>query len=271
MSDQIKGSTMASTKVSTMVSFRQNIAFSIAVLGLSAVMTSSACDAQQRAVNYNGLGGIGSTISVSSLRVPEKALRHFDKAKSFDQHSRLAEADAEAQKAIVIDPDFAAAHLLRASVQVKEHSFLAAISSVAEARRIEPDTQWSGVVLASAYNGLHRYAEAGDALEHLKGDEASSWQAAYERARSAIGLRDISAALRWSEAALSGAPADFADRLLVRANSLVLAGRWRDAASQLEAYLKTKGSAQRRPQVLAALAEENARAREEDLARIASR
>jgi tetratricopeptide (TPR) repeat protein len=256
---------------STTGSIKANIAIGTLTLCLLGAVVCGASQGQARAVNYNGRGGVGSTVSVTSLRIPEKAWRHFEKARSLNERNRPAEADVESQKAIAIAPDFAAAHLLLASVQVQEHSFLAALANVAEARRIEPDPQWSGVLLASAYNGLRRYAEAEAALDALHGDEARSWQSSYERARAAIGLGDVSGALRWSETALAGAPANFADAMVVRANSLVIAGRWSDAASQLEAYVQARGQAARRPEVLAAIEEDRRRARDEELRRVASR
>ena len=259
------------TAGSTMVSMRRNIVLGIAILGLNSVGIRGVCQAQQRTVNFSGIGGIGSTVSVASLRIPEKAWQHFSKATSLIHRNRLAEADRETQKAIAIAPDFAAAHLLRADVQVREHSFLAATASVAEARRTEPNLQWSGVVLAGAYNGLRRYLDAQATLDALTGNEARSWQASYERARSAIGLHNTSEALRWSEAALAGAPAGFTDALVVRANSLTLACRWSEAASQLETYLQTEGSAPRRTEVLTALERDKNLARVEELQHIASR
>ena len=259
------------TAGSTMASIGRNFVLGMATLGLNAVGISGVCHAQQRAVNFNGIGGIGSTVSVASLRIPEKAWQHFSKATSLIHRNRLAEADLETQKAIAIAPDFAAAHLLRANVQVREHSFLAATASVAEARRTSPDLQWSGVVLAGALNGLRRYQEARAALEALTGDEARSWQASYERARSAIGLHDTSEALRWSEAALAGAPADFTDALVVRANSLTLACRWSEAASQLVTYLQTEGSSLRRTEVLTALERDKNLARTDESRPITSR
>ena len=256
---------------SDMPAMRQHPASRLAAIGLIVISCWSACGAQHRAMNFSGVGGIGTTVSVASLRIPEKAWRHLAKAASLVQQNRLIEADLESQKAITIAPDFAIAQLLRASVQVREGDFLAATVSVAEARRAKPDLQWSGVILASAYNGLQRYVEAQTALNALTGAEAVSWQASYERARSAIGLEDASGALHWSEAALAGAPAEFTDAMIVRANSLVLAGHWSDAAAQLEAYLQTDLSTHRRSEVLAALDGDRRLAHEEELRHLASR
>jgi tetratricopeptide (TPR) repeat protein len=96
---------------------------------------------------------------------------------------------------------------------------------------------WAGVILAGAYNGAHRWADAEVVLDNLQGAEADTWQARYERARSAIGRRDVEGALRWSGQALAMAPDSFVDVHLLRAHALSLAGRWPAAIAEMETYL----------------------------------
>lgn len=239
--------------------------------GLVAVVLCGALNAQQTAMTPIERADIGSTVSVMELRIPGKAWDHFEKAKKLAGHNRLAESDVESEKAIAIAPDFAAAYLLRGSAEIQEHNFAAALVSISEARRIEPEALWAGVLLAGAYNGLNRYIEAEAVLDALQGQEAQSWQFDYEHARAAIGLTDASAALRWSALAVDAAPDSFADALVVRANSLVLAGRWREAESYLEADLHAKGPQRHRPEVLAALYDVHRRAREEVSSRRSAR
>jgi tetratricopeptide (TPR) repeat protein len=226
---------------------------------------------QQMAERFNVPFGTGVTVSVATLRVPEKAWRHFAKAKEAAEHNRLQESDRETAKALAIAPDFASAYLLRADSEVREHSFEAAIANVKEARRVEPNLMWAGVVLAGAYNGLRQYEDARQVLLHVHGAESESWQAAHERARAAIGLNDIEGALHWSEIALGVAPESFPDARLVRTNALMLAHRWNEAQRQIEVYLLLKVPQERRVEVLAVLDIVKRRAREEELQQIASR
>ena len=86
-------------------SIKTNITIGLAILSLCAGALCCTSDAQQRVVNYTGAGGIGPTVSVASLRIPDKAWRHFAKAKSLDQRNQIVEADVETEKAIAIDPD----------------------------------------------------------------------------------------------------------------------------------------------------------------------
>jgi hypothetical protein len=105
---------------------------------------------------------------------------------------------------------------------------------VEQAQRVEPGVAWAGVILAGAYNGAHRWADAVVVLENLQGAEADTWQARYERTRAAIGPRDVEGALHSSEQAVTMAPASFVEVHLLRAHALSLAGagrrrsrRWR--------------------------------------------
>jgi tetratricopeptide (TPR) repeat protein len=197
--------------------------------------------------------GASATVSVATLRVPDKAWKHFSKAKAASEHNRPEESGREIAQAIAIAPDFAQAYLLRADLQIKAHAFAAAIDSVAEARRVEPEIPLAGIVLAGAYNGLAQYAEAIAVLEHIHGWEAQSWQASYERARAATGTRDTDAALYWSARCLELAPRNFVDVHLVRANALMAAREWSEAELQLQTYLNSPGDLLHREQVSTAL------------------
>lgn len=246
-------------------------ALAIWMLGLGAGALQTGLHAQEIRSAVRTLVGIGSIVSVVDLRISEKAWLHFDKAKALAEHNRLAEAELETGKAIALAPRFAGAYLLRASVLVQKQRFEDALASLAVARQIQPDALWEGLLTASACNGLHRYSEAKADLDGMHGREAESWQAAYERARVAVGLRNVDDALRWSAAALAGAPENFADARLLRANSLSLAHRWQEAASQMEMYLLFPGPQYHRAEVLTALEKTNLRLRAAESKELASR
>lgn len=199
------------------------------------------------------LPGALPTVSVTTLRIPEKAWTHFDRALEAMQAKRMREYERETAKALAIAPAFADVYLLRAIHEVSEHQFDAAIADVEQARRVEPGISWAGVILASAYNGEHRWADAVVILDNLHGAEADTWQARYERTRSAIGGRDVEEALHWSEQTVSMAPANFAEVHLLRADALSLARRWPAAITEMETYLDAEQAQPHRAEVLAML------------------
>jgi tetratricopeptide (TPR) repeat protein len=199
------------------------------------------------------LPGALPTVSVASLRIPEKAWAHFDRAQDAMQANRAQEYERETAKALQIAPTFAEVYLLRAVQEVKAHRFDAAIGDVEQARRVEPGVVWAGVILAGAYSGEGRWADAVVVLENLHGAEADTWQARFERARAAIGQRDVEGALHWSAVALSIAPTSCAEVHLLRANALSLAQHWPAAIAEMEAYLAMDPPQAHRTEVLALL------------------
>jgi len=199
------------------------------------------------------LPGALPTVSVATLRIPEKAWVHFERAQDAMQANRTKDFERETAKALEVAPNFAAVYLLRAIHEVRGHQFDAAIADVEQAQRVEPGAAWSGVILAGAYNGEHRWADAVMTLENLHGAEADTWQARYERTRAAIGSRDVEGALRWSEQAMAMAPANFAEVHLLRANALSLARRWPAAINEMETYLDAEPPQPLREEVLAML------------------
>jgi tetratricopeptide (TPR) repeat protein len=169
------------------------------------------------------------------------------------QANRTEEFERETAKALAVAPNFAAVYLRRAIHEVSGHQFDAAIADVEQAQRAEPGVAWAGVILAGAYNGAHRWADAVIVLENLQGAEADTWQARYEWARAAIGRRDAEGALHWSEQAVAMAPANYAEVHLLRAHALSLAGRWPAAIAEMETYLATEQPQPHRAEVLAML------------------
>ena len=152
-----------------------------------------------------------STVSVASLRIPQKAWAHFERAKAAADRNRPAESERESAKALQIAPQFAEVYLLRASQQIRAHDFEGAVASAQSAQRAEPGVMWLNIVLAGAYNGLQRYGDALRALREARPDEADTWQAKYEAARAETGLGHVEEALRLSAEALNSAPEKFAD------------------------------------------------------------
>jgi predicted Zn-dependent protease len=191
------------------------------------------------------------TVTVASLRVPQAAWKHFDRAKSAEEHNRPEEFERETAKALEIAPDFAEIHMLRAKQLARARRFTEEVDEAIAARRADPGVMWAGVMLAGAYNSLRRYKDARLVLDTEHGIEADSWQAMYERARAEVGLRNAEAALHWSGMMLKAAPEKFPDARLVRANALMLAERWSEAKTQMQIYLQSKPPQDHRTEVLA--------------------
>jgi tetratricopeptide (TPR) repeat protein len=213
--------------------------------------------------SQRGPSGVPPTISVASLKIPESAWIHYEKAREAAQENRIDEYERETRKALYIAPAFAEVYVLRASYEMSMRRYDAAIADAVEARRIQPGVAWAGVILAGAYNGAHRYVDASVIAGNLHGSEADTWQAKYERARAAIGRGDVEGALRWSASAVATAPENCADVHLLRANALSMTRRWPAAIVELETYLDLDKGPQHRAEVLVLLERTRGLAREQ--------
>ncbi len=199
------------------------------------------------------LGRLPQTVSVATLQVPAKAWKHFDKARAAADHNRLEQSQQESSKALEIAPGFAKAYILRASIELHERQYDKAIADVEAAQRSEPNVFWASVLLAGAYNSTHRYKDARLMLDNMRGPEADTWQADYERSRTEIGSGRVEAALYWSAMTRAAAPRKIIDVYLVRANALLLASRWEEARSELTFYLNSSGPQAHHDEALATL------------------
>lgn len=231
------------------------------MVGLLATLPATAQSCQD-SLHQDAARQTSSTVSVADLRIPHKACQHFEKARAAGEAGRTDVFEREADLALAAAPAFTQVYLLRAARQLDARQFDAVIETIAAARRIRPELPWSGIVLASALAELHRYNEAAAEMDRVRGPEADSWQANFERAREAIARRDVAGALHWSELALAASPSGCIDAHLLRANALQIAGRSADAIVQMEAYLASNQPLPQRAEVLQVLEHTRARMRE---------
>ncbi len=154
-------------------------------------------------------------------------------------HADQAERDAE--KAIAADAKFSDAYALAATAQLSQRKFEQALNSAQMALTTDPSNEKAYVILATADNYLGQYEDAAAALGHVKQDSATWWQISYQLARADAGLNDVQGALNWSNRAALQAPQDFAPLHLLHASALLAIAQYKQAADELEVYLKLEG------------------------------
>ncbi len=204
----------------------------------------------------------GGVVSAAELRIPPKAWKHFEKARIASTQGNVEVFDRESAAALAVAPQFGQIYLLRAGRELRAGRPEAALAVIATARETQPAVPMLSVIAAGALNQLHRFRDAVAELDRASREVADSWQGEYERARAETGLRDVEAALHWSEVAVEAAPVGCTDVRLIRANALALAGRQTEVVAELESYLALDRQGTRRAQVLVAL--EKARTMERD-------
>ena len=189
------------------------------------------------------------TVSVAGLRVPEKAWEHYVRAREATATRNEQQFERETEAALAIEPNFAALYVLKATHKIHEGHLEEGMEDALTARQIEPGVTWSGIALASAYNGLHRYHDAFLVLSMTRAPESTTWQAAYEMARASIGISNAEQALYWSGQTLKLAPPTCREVHILRGNALLLAQHFPDAARELQLYLVAEGPQKPHPDI----------------------
>jgi len=179
-------------------------------------------------------------VSVAQLRIPEKAIEHLLKARNAAVHQKLDEFHKELALALAIAPKYSEAYVLKATVDVHQHQYDAALEDANTALALDPLVPWGIIIRASACNGLHRYAEARTLLEHYNPIQGPRWAVLFEQTRAAIGLRDTEKALSLSAETLSIVPENWSDNAhLLRANAFQINHSVQSAIHEYELYLSS--------------------------------
>lgn len=147
-------------------------------------------------------------------------------------------AEQEANRALQLDPKFADAAALAATAALVQQQFDRAAAEATRAIQINAAEEKAYVILATAQNYLGHYAAAADAMRHVRPQEQSTWQVAYQWARAEAGLQNLQQCLEWTNRAALSAPQNFAPLHLLRVSVLLAIGENARAANQLEIYLQ---------------------------------
>lgn len=179
------------------------------------------------------------TISVASLKAPEKAREELLKAMLAFRKNNLPETEKRLDIALTVAPDYAEALSFRGFLEVNARRFEAAMSDLQHALRIDPAFPMSYLYMGSLLNHLGRYDEALSSLEHLTQLDPQSWACAYERARSWLGKHDYANALaEVNRAATLGGEAKMGNAMrLLRGHALYGLKQYGQARIELAAYL----------------------------------
>jgi tetratricopeptide (TPR) repeat protein len=184
-------------------------------------------------------------VSVNQLRVPGKAADHLEVAQKRFAKMQLAQATVEIDRAIAIYPGFAQAFCMKALVQLAGKDFTGSVENAAHAVSLEVTDAYSWVALATAFNSLNEWPEAGAAAGQALALNPLAWQARLELAKSFYGQGKFVLALSTLDHLSQSIP----DIYLVRGNSLVRIGRAKEAAQQFSIFLQQAPADSRAQQI----------------------
>jgi tetratricopeptide (TPR) repeat protein len=182
------------------------------------------------------------TVSLARLRVPDKARDQLIKATAAYKKNNLDEALRRANAAIAIAPAYPEALTFRASIELDQDRFDAAMNDLQQSLQTDPQFGLAYLELGAVLNHLGRYDEALRNLERNTQYDSPSWQCAYEMSRAWLGKRDYARMLEAvNRAASLGGTAMMGSTIhFVRGHALAELNEYRQASAELEMYLSAE-------------------------------
>jgi hypothetical protein len=132
-------------------------------------------------------GRSAEVVSVQQLRAPTRAQQIMLKATDAWTHNDLHQSRALAAQALKEQPDYAPGFTLLGMLDLQEGHPDEAIANLLHSLQLCANSPRTYLVLASAYNQLHRNTDALDALSVASKLVTASWQLHYETGRAYLG------------------------------------------------------------------------------------
>lgn len=181
-----------------------------------------------------GPGSSSATVSMTELRVPEKAKKEYEKAEEAFKKQKEKEAQEHCEKALKADPSYSRALSLSALLDVMGNNLDSAREKAEQSVKSDPGYGMGYVVLGAIYNTLQRYDDAVRTLNAALPLVPNAWQAHFELSRALLGKGQYHEALKESDRAIQGAPENYAPGHLLRAHVLLGLKDYNDAVAELE-------------------------------------
>jgi tetratricopeptide (TPR) repeat protein len=178
-----------------------------------------------------------ATVSVSQLKVPEKAKKFFAKAEEAFQKQKFDQSRQHLEKALQLFPAYAQALTLRGLLQLQDNNLDQALADLEQAVKIDYGYGLGYVVLGATYNLMKRYDDSVRVLERGIVLSPASWQAYTELSKALLGKGQFEPALRQVNKASALAPASYMPIHLIKAHALLGLKNYDLAVAELEQFL----------------------------------
>ena len=188
--------------------------------------------------NTNGAPNRDGLVSVAELKVPQRALDAYLKAKEELLKNHPEKVSNYLEKALHLYPAYAPALTLRGLLLLDNNDVSAAVNDFDNAIRADNTYAVAYSAMAKALNRLQKFDEALRAAERASTLSPNSWQPYFEMAQSYIAKTDFPHALQQLAHAQSQLPQEYAPIHFVRASALVGLKNYEDAAAELKLFLR---------------------------------
>lgn len=184
------------------------------------------------------VSGSEATVSVSDLKVPDKAKDALQKAEDAFSKSKTDRALELVQKALRVFPRYARALTLRGLLNMQRNDFRSAQADLENAVQVDPQDGMGLIALGSVYNSNMMFDKALAVLNRGVTLSPSSWQAYFELSKAQNGKGEYELALRNATKAMALCPKDWSLLHLARAEALLGLKNYNEAVNELEEYLR---------------------------------
>lgn len=196
----------------------------------------SRIDLRMTRTAVNPAGG-ESAISVLRLKVPQKARDRYNKAAQAFTKGKLDQADKAVNQSLAICPDNPEAITLHGLIAWRSNDVAGAVEDLQKSINLDPSYDPAYTALSSILNSQGKYDDAARVTERAVAVNPNAWQGYFEMAKAMLGKGMYRKALQIAEKAETLAPTGIAGIHLLKAYALVPLKLYKEAGTELQAFL----------------------------------
>ena len=137
-----------------------------------------------------------ATVSVSELKIPEKARGEWAKGQHALFKNRLQDARKHADRALAIAPQYAQALTLRGILKLGENDTQGGIADLQQAIHNDPNYAMGYIALGAGLNAQRNFEDAERTLQRGMSLDPNAWQGWFELTKTEIALGKFNDALK---------------------------------------------------------------------------
>jgi Flp pilus assembly protein TadD len=184
-----------------------------------------------------GNGGSDAVVSVVRLKIPQKARDRYNKAVQAYTRGKFDEADKSVSQSLAIYPENPEALTLRGLIAWRNQNTAAALEDLQQSVAVDPSYGPAYTAMSSIFNSEGKYDDAVRTTERAVAINPNAWQGYFEQAKALLGKGLYQKALQIANKAETLAPSGIAGVHLLKAYALVPLKLYKEAGTELQAFL----------------------------------
>jgi predicted Zn-dependent protease len=200
------------------------------------VLNSEATVELRLSVENPNTPGSTATVSVSELKIPEKAKEEWAKGDQALAKNKLQDARKHADRALAIAPQYAHALTLRGILKLGEQDATGGIADLQQAIKNDPNYALAYIALGAGLNAQRNFEDAERTLQRGMSLDPNAWQGWFELTKAEIALGKFQDALKHINRA-EELKKDYPTIHLLMAHALVGNHQYSRAVEEFELFL----------------------------------